>query len=50
MSSAHPFTERSSNGRGYVRFVFDTFLRYDRDLNLIPWAAEKVDQVRPDHL
>jgi peptide/nickel transport system substrate-binding protein len=45
MSSAHPFTERSSNGRGYVRFIFDTFLRYDRDLKLIPWAAEKVDQV-----
>jgi peptide/nickel transport system substrate-binding protein len=45
MSSAHPFTERSSNGRGYVRFVFDTFFRYDRDLNLIPWAAEKVEQV-----
>jgi peptide/nickel transport system substrate-binding protein len=47
MSSAHPFTERSSNGRGYVRFIFDTFLRYDQDLNLIPWAAEKVDQVDP---
>ena len=44
MSSAHPFTERSSNGRGYVRFIFDTFLRYDQDLNLIPWAAEKVDR------
>jgi peptide/nickel transport system substrate-binding protein len=45
MSSAHPFTERSSNGRGYLRFVFDTFLRYDGDLKLIPWAAEKVDQI-----
>lgn len=47
MSSAHPFTERSANGRGYLRFVFDTFLRYDGDLKLIPWAAEKVDQVDP---
>jgi peptide/nickel transport system substrate-binding protein len=47
MSSAHPFTERSSNGRGYLRFVFDTFLRYDGDLKLVPWAAEKVDQIDP---
>jgi peptide/nickel transport system substrate-binding protein len=45
MSSAHPFTERSANGRGFLRFIYDTFLRYDGDLNLIPWAAEKVVQV-----
>jgi peptide/nickel transport system substrate-binding protein len=45
LSSAHLFTERSANGRGYLRFIYDTFLRYDGDLNLIPWAAEKVNQV-----
>ena len=47
MSSAHPFTERSANGRGYLRFVFDTFLRYDGELNLKPWAAESYRLVDP---
>jgi peptide/nickel transport system substrate-binding protein len=47
MSSAHPFTERSANGRGYLRFVFDTFLRLDGDLNLKPWAAESYRLVDP---
>lgn len=45
LSSAHLFTERSANGRGFLRFIYDTFLRYDGQLNLIPWAAEKVDQI-----
>lgn len=40
MSSAHLFTERASNGRGFLRFVYDTFLKYDMDFNLKPWAAE----------
>ena len=40
LSSAHPFTERSANGRGFLRFIYDTFLRYDGELNLKPWAAE----------
>ena len=47
MSSAHPFTERSANGRGYLRFIYDTFLRYDGDLNLKPWAAEAYKLVSP---
>jgi peptide/nickel transport system substrate-binding protein len=47
MSSAHPFTERSANGRGYLRFIYDTFLRYDGDLNLIPWAAESYKLATP---
>jgi peptide/nickel transport system substrate-binding protein len=47
MSSAHPFTERSANGRGYLRFIYDTFLRYDGDLNLIPWAAESYKLASP---
>jgi peptide/nickel transport system substrate-binding protein len=47
MSSAHPFTERSANGRGYLRFVYDTFLRYDGELNLRPWAAESYRLVNP---
>ena len=47
MSSAHPFTERSANGRGYLRFIFDTFLRYDGDLNLRPWAAESYKLASP---
>ena len=47
MSSAHLFTERASNGRGFLRFVFDPFLRYDRDLNLKPWAAESYKVVDP---
>ncbi|MGE0038448.1 MAG: ABC transporter substrate-binding protein [Xanthobacteraceae bacterium] len=47
MSSAHPFTERSANGRGYLRFVYDTFLRYDGELNLKPWAAESYRLVNP---
>jgi peptide/nickel transport system substrate-binding protein len=45
MSSAHPFTERSANGRGYLRFIFDTFMRLDGDLKLHPWAAESYKQV-----
>ena len=40
MSSAHILTERSANGRGYLRFLYDSFLRFDGDLNLMPWAAE----------
>jgi peptide/nickel transport system substrate-binding protein len=47
MSSAHPFTERSANGRGYLRFIYDTFLRYDGELNLKPWAAESYKLVDP---
>jgi peptide/nickel transport system substrate-binding protein len=47
MSSAHPFTERSANGRGYLRFVFDTFLRLDGELNLKPCAAESYELVNP---
>jgi len=47
MSSAHLFTERAGNGRGYLRFVFDPFLRYDRELNLRPWAAESYKVVDP---
>ena len=47
MSSAHPFTERSANGRGFLRFIYDTFLRYDGELNLKPWAAESYRLVNP---
>lgn len=47
MSSAHPFTERSANGRGYLRFIYDTFLRLDGNLNLQPWAAESYKRVDP---
>ena len=47
MSSAHPFTERSANGRGFLRFIYDTFLRYDGELNLKPWAAESYKLVNP---
>ncbi len=47
MSSAHLFTERSSNGRGYLRFVYDTFLTYDNNNALIPWAAESYKVVDP---
>lgn len=47
MSSAHPFTERSSNGRGYLRFIFDTFMRLDGNLKHQPWAAESYKQVDP---
>ena len=47
MSSAHPFTERSANGRGYLRFIYDTFLRYDGDLNVMPWAAESYKELNP---
>ena len=47
MSSAHPFTERSANGRGYLRFIYDTFLRYDGELTLKPWAAESYSLLDP---
>jgi peptide/nickel transport system substrate-binding protein len=47
MSSAQIFNERSANGRGYLRFVYDTFLRLDGDLNLIPWAAESHKLIDP---
>lgn len=47
MSSAHIFTERSANGRGYLRFLYDSFLRFDGDLKVIPWAAESVTTVNP---
>jgi peptide/nickel transport system substrate-binding protein len=47
LSSAHPFTERSANGRGFLRFIYDTFLRYDGELNLVPWAAESYKLVSP---
>jgi peptide/nickel transport system substrate-binding protein len=47
MSSGNLFTERAANGEGYLRFIYDTFLRYDNDLNLIPWAAESFKVVDP---
>ena len=47
ISSAHPLTERSANGRGFLRFIYDTFLRYDGELNLKPWAAESYKLVNP---
>ena len=47
MSSAHLFTERAGNGRGLLRFVYDTFLRYDQQLKLNPWAAESYKIVDP---
>jgi peptide/nickel transport system substrate-binding protein len=47
MSSAHLFTERSANGRGYLRFIYDTFLRLDGNLDLKPWAAESYKLVNP---
>jgi peptide/nickel transport system substrate-binding protein len=47
MSSAHLLTERAGNGRGFLRFVFDPFLRYDRDLSLRPWAAESYKVIDP---
>ncbi|MET3794530.1 ABC transporter substrate-binding protein [Aquamicrobium terrae] len=48
MTSAHPLTERSANGRGYLRFIYDTLLRYDSDLNIVPWAAESFRMLAPD--
>lgn len=47
MSSAHIFTERSANGRGYLRFLYDSFLRFDGDLKLVPWAAESYAAAGP---
>ncbi|MFQ5914477.1 MAG: ABC transporter substrate-binding protein [Nitrospinota bacterium] len=40
MNSAHLFTERYSSGRDLLRLVYDTFFKYDRNFDLIPWAAE----------
>ena len=47
MSSGQLFTEASANGRGFLRFIYDTFLRYDGEQNLIPWAAESYKVVDP---
>ena len=47
MSSAHIFTERAANGRGYLRFLYDSFLRLDGDLKLIPWAMESYAAAGP---
>ena len=47
MSSGQLFTEASANGRGFLRFIYDTFLRYDGDQKLQPWAAESYTVVDP---
>jgi peptide/nickel transport system substrate-binding protein len=47
MSSGQLFTEASANGRGFLRFIYDTFLRYDGQQNLLPWAAESYKVVDP---
>ena len=47
MSSGQLFTESSANGRGFLRFIYDTFLRYDGTQTLVPWAAESYTVVDP---
>ena len=47
MSSGNLFSERAANGEAYLRFVYDTFLRYDENLNLVPAAAESYKVVDP---
>ncbi len=47
MSSGQLFTEASANGRGFLRFIYDTFLRYDGNQVLQPWAAESYTVVDP---
>jgi peptide/nickel transport system substrate-binding protein len=36
----NPFGLPEAENDGWLRLIYDTFIKYDQDLNLIPWAAE----------
>lgn len=45
LMSTNPFTANEGQTMGWMRLLYDTYVKRDRDNKLIPWAAESWDMV-----